>query len=84
MPNRRRTLKPGVKLPQGGPAAHTIANLLTDQSLSYGEIAKRVKETLPGARTSSRSVASVASRLRKDGFKVPDRRYAGFGSNAAA
>lgn len=75
MPNRRRTLKPDTKLAHGGPAAHKIASMLTDQSLSYGEIAKRVKDELPGARTSSRSVASVASRLRRDGYKVPDRRF---------
>lgn len=81
---RRKALKSDVNLKHGGPAATAIARLLVDQSLNYGEIAKRVQNALPGARTSSRSVASVASRLRKEGYKVPDRRFAGFGASHAA
>lgn len=73
---RRKALKSDVNLKHGGPAATAIARLLVDQSLNYGEITRRVRGSLPGARTSSRSVASVASRLRKDGYKVPDRRFA--------
>lgn len=73
---RRKALRADVNLKHGGPAATAIARLLVDQSLNYGEIAKRVRSTLPGAHTSSRSVASVASRLRRDGYKVPDRRFA--------
>lgn len=72
---RRKTLKSDVQLTKGGPTATAIARLLVDQSLNYGEIAKRVREGMPGAHTSSRSVASVASRLRRDGYRVPDRRF---------
>lgn len=72
---RRKTLKADVQLPKGGPTANAIARLLVDQSLNYGEIAKRVREGMPGVQTSSRSVASVASRLRREGYRVPDRRF---------
>lgn len=39
---RRKTLKSDVQLTKGGPTATAIARLLVDQSLNYGEIAKRV------------------------------------------
>lgn len=73
---RRKPLKADVNLKKGGQAATAIARMLVDQSLNYGEIAKRVRQALPGARTSNRSVASVASQLRRDGYRVPDRRVA--------
>lgn len=73
---RRKLLKADVRLTKGGPTATAIAQLLTDQGLSYDEIARRVREGMPGAHTSSHSVASVASRLRRDGYRVPDRRFA--------
>ncbi len=73
---RRKALKGDVRLTKGGPTANAIAQLLADQSLSYDEVARRVREGMPGTRTSSRSVASVASRLRRDGYRVPDRRFA--------
>jgi hypothetical protein len=77
MPNtRRKTLNANTKLPSGGPTAVAIARLLVDQSLSYAEVARRVREGMPGTQTSSRSVASVASRLRREGYRVPDRRFA--------
>lgn len=72
---RRKPLRADTKLVHGGPAAHSIASMLIDQTLSYDEIARRVREALPGSKTSSRSVASVASRLRRDGYRVPDRRF---------
>lgn len=73
---RRKPLKANVNLKKGGPTATAIARMLADQSLNYAEIAQRVRLALPGAQTSSRSVASVASQLRRDGYRVPDRRVA--------
>jgi hypothetical protein len=43
--------------------------------LSYRAIADRVRQKVPGAKTTDRSVASIASTLRKEkGVKLPDRR----------
>jgi len=58
-----------------GQTAGMIAGLLSHRELSYDEIASRVRQELAGARTTARSVASVASRLRRGGMAVPDRRF---------
>lgn len=73
MPNRLKNLKPDLKLKSGGPMAEQIARLLADPTLDHGSIARRVREGNPKARTSARSVASVATALRRDGYRVPER-----------
>lgn len=47
---------------------------LTQTDLGYAEIVDKVLEEHPDARTTARSVASVASALRKKGVDVPMRR----------
>lgn len=48
--------------------------LLGNPTMDYGKIAERVKRRLPEARTSARSVASVAAHLRAAGNDLPDHR----------
>lgn len=48
--------------------------LLGKSTLSYAAIAERVQKRIPGAHTSTRSVASIASALRASGQPIPDRR----------
>lgn len=50
-----------------------VAELVMDGTLSYAEVAERVRELIPGAATSAKSVASIALRLRKDGVAIPAR-----------
>ena len=52
----------------------TVKRLLTETDLGYAEIVDKVLEEHPDARTTARSVASVASILRKKGVDVPMRR----------
>jgi hypothetical protein len=73
--HRLKNLKPDVQLKKGGPVATRIAQLLADPALTLGDIANRVVKDVPDAKTTARSVASVASQLRRDGFRVPDRRH---------
>ena len=58
---------------------HTVEGViragLRDRSVSYRQLAEMVRAAVDGANTTSRSVASTVSRLRKRGYKVPDRRY---------
>jgi hypothetical protein len=68
-----KNLKPDLKLKSGGPVAEMIARLLSDATLSHEDVARRVREGNPRARTSARSVASIATALRRDGYRVPDR-----------
>ena len=53
-----------------------VADLVMDAELSYDAIVDMVRGQFPDANTSTRSVASVASRLRKAGVDVPTRRAA--------
>ncbi len=48
--------------------------LLMDETLGYAEIVDQVVAEFPGAKTTTRSVASVAAVLRKKGAEVPTRR----------
>lgn len=51
-----------------------VAELLADASLSYAEIVDQVKAEFSAAQTSTRSVASTASMLRRKGHDIPIRR----------
>lgn len=72
--HRMKNLKPDLKLKKGGPVAERVAQLLVDPALSLADIATKVAKDVKGSRPSARSVASVASQLRRDGYRVPDRR----------
>lgn len=51
-----------------------VEQLLMDPSLNYVEIASRVRAQFPHARTTNRSVASVAKAMRAKGVDVARRR----------
>lgn len=51
-----------------------VAKLLADPSLGYDEIIKLVKSDFPQAKTTTRSIASTASVLRRKGFDIPIRK----------
>ncbi|MGH1412835.1 MAG: hypothetical protein ACRBB0_05050 [Pelagimonas sp.] len=53
-----------------------VAELLNDTALSYAEIVALVKSDFPEAKTTTRSVASIASMLRRKGQDIPSRRKA--------
>ena len=54
----------------------TVKRLLTETDLGYSQIVDKVLAEHPDARTTARSVASVACTLRKKGVDVPMRRKA--------
>jgi hypothetical protein len=64
---------PSAKPVRGAIMSMSI-DLLTTTDEPYGECVRRIKEALPGARTTARSLASVAMDLRREGIPVPDRR----------
>lgn len=51
-----------------------VRELLMDETLAYAAIVSMVKERFPDAKTTVRSVASVAAALRKKKVNVPMRR----------
>lgn len=67
-----------VHVPYGAKPKRTIGSLvqelLMDAALDYTAIVDRVVAEFPEAKTSVRSVASVAAVLRKKGVQVPLRR----------
>jgi hypothetical protein len=62
-----------------GTIGELVHELLMDVNLTYVEIVSLVKDKFPDAKTTSRSVASVAAVLRKKGASVPIRRKAAQG-----
>lgn len=72
-----RLRKSGADLPSRRQLARGVnsfvAKLLLETELTYSAIAERVRAEIEGARTTSKSVASTASRLRRDGVTVPPR-----------
>lgn len=57
-----------------GAVTALVKRLLSDPEMSYADIVERVKADHPGASTTARSVASVASVMRRSGASVPMRR----------
>lgn len=51
-----------------------VMKLLMDEELSYTDIVKDILKKFPNAKTTARSVASVASVARRKGIEVPKRR----------
>ena len=62
-----------VPKPAIGAIGKMVEELLKDASLSYFQIVERIADAFPTARTSRRSVASVAADLRRRGVDVPMR-----------
>lgn len=60
------------KAPRGAIGALVIELLVTD--MPYADIVETVKAKYPMAKTTARSIASVAMDLRRDGIEVPSRR----------
>ena len=60
------------KSPRGAIGALVIELLVTD--MPYEDIVAKVRATYPDAKTTARSIASVAMDLRRDGVNVPSRR----------
>jgi hypothetical protein len=56
-----------------GAIGRMVEELLKDASLNYFQIVERIVAAFPDARTSRRSVASVAADLRRRGVEVPKR-----------
>lgn len=62
-----------VPKPAIGAIGKMVEELLKDASLNYFQIVEKIADAFPSARTSRRSVASVAADLRKRGLEVPMR-----------
>lgn len=63
---------PRVKSPRGAIGVMVMDLLQTD--MPYKDIVKQVRDTYWDAKTTERSVASIAMDLRRDGVNVPARR----------
>lgn len=73
-PKPKREKRPAD--PNRGAIGRLVNELLVDTELGYDEIEARVKEAHPDAKTTRRSIASVAADLRRDGVDVKSRRKA--------
>lgn len=62
-----------VPKPAIGAIGKMVEELLSDASLGYFQIVEKVVAAFPNARTSRRSIASVAADMRKRGLEVPMR-----------
>lgn len=62
--------------PNRGAIGRLVNELLVDTELGYDEIEAKVKAAHPDAKTTRRSIASVAADLRRDGVDVKSRRKA--------
>lgn len=59
----------------GGPIGKLVADLLMKPELNYAQIVWRVKQEFPHANTSTKSVASTARDLRRNGIDLPRRGF---------
>jgi hypothetical protein len=57
----------------GGQLSRRVEALVRDTTMSYKDIVAMVQEEFPDCNTSTKSVASVASTMRKNGTPVPLR-----------
>jgi hypothetical protein len=74
-PAKRATAKKAAKpKPSVAKLVHQLLVGEKTSFLPYDEIAERVRKKVPDAKTSARSVASVATGLRAAGIELPDRR----------
>ncbi len=70
---RPERAEPEAKAPRGQ-LGKMVEHLLVTSGASYGEIVRLVRAQFPQARTTAKSVASVAHALRKKGLPVVARR----------
>jgi hypothetical protein len=68
----RELRKPKVSAPKGE-LSRLVESLLMDGSLTYRDILEAVKAEFPDANTTNKSIASVASVMRRKGHDVPKR-----------
>ncbi len=61
-------------IPNAKTISQTIMAMLMDAELNYAEIVSAVREQFPDARTTARSVASMACVARRNGIAVPKRK----------
>lgn len=54
-----------------------VARLVTETAMDYGQVVEEVLTAFPDANTTTRSVASTAARLRRQGVDVPRRSVRG-------
>lgn len=59
--------------PAKGAVCHLIASKVVYTDLTYAEIVNEVRRTYPNAKTTTRSVASIAHDLKVFGFELPVR-----------
>jgi hypothetical protein len=72
-PSESRSFSPSAADSAVHPVQAAIRKYAMNPKLSYAQIAKKVCETVEGAQTSDRSVASVVHGLRADGVAIPER-----------
>lgn len=72
----RRKVTENAKDQQRGAIGRSVATLLRDPRLSYSDILQMVKAAHPDASTTTRSIASVAAVMRREGLNVAMRRIA--------
>lgn len=72
----RRKATENAKDQGRGAIGRSVATLLLDGRLSYSDILQLVLAAHPDASTTTRSIASVAACMRRDGVDVPLRRAA--------
>jgi hypothetical protein len=68
--------QPSAEKKDRGGIGRMVNVLLTETADDYASIVAKVKEAFPEAKTTARSVASVAADLRRSGVDVPTRRKA--------
>lgn len=71
MSNNAKQAAPRGKLPTKSIKARTEA--LLKRSLPYDEIVDKIREAFPKARTTTKTVAWYASRMKAAGEKLPER-----------
>lgn len=60
--------------PNRGAIGRLVREMLADPANDYAGIVAKVKEQFPDAKTTARSIASVAADMRRDGIEVTSRR----------
>jgi hypothetical protein len=74
-PGEPRVRSAGQTPTHGGPIGKLVAELLMQPELDYAQIVWRVKQVFPDANTSTKSIASTARDLRRNGFHLPRRSF---------